>query len=68
MEKADLLKQVGFSEEFIKKLEDFQNNIVDFPIGDFAEESIIQTGFDTDTLRIETSQTNSDNDIRFKTK
>lgn len=68
MDKSDLLKQIGFTDEFLKRLQDFEKNVIDLQVSDVSDEVVNQTGYDTNNLQIETSMTNSGQEIIFKTK
>ena len=68
MEKNDLLKQIGFSDEFLKRLEDFENNVIDIKLSDSSVEKIIQSSFDSNNIIIETTLSNSDQELHFKSR
>lgn len=47
MSKNDLLKMVGFSQEFISRLEEYENTVIEIPAHDFS--------FETDQFKINDS-------------
>jgi len=68
MDKKELLRVIGFSEEFLSKLEQYQENVIELPSRDFSTE-LAQCAFtDSSTLFVDHLQSHDKDNLTVKTR
>jgi len=68
MDKNALLKSIGFSQEFIEKLEKYQNNVIEIPSRDFSYEKRQYIIKDSTNIFLEKSINNTNTNLIVNSK
>lgn len=63
MDRNVLLKMVGFSQEFISELEDYDNSVIEIPFDDFSNERDLYNVSDSTNILLENIVINSNTKI-----